>query len=212
MNTSPAAAIVRRNLTLDSLRAIAALTVLINHVLKKETSFLSPEVAGVLLFFLISGYCIVGSMNSLGQRPIREFLIRRFFRLYPVYWIAIAFVVGLTYFVKGLNYPKPIPLGEFFANLTMFQTALGIPDLYGVFWTLFIELIFYGIIVFLLLFRVAFRIETYILGCIVFTLGPWIAAHFARLVGFEIPYIPFRNTLFLSLFMLGGVTSMIYRE
>lgn len=114
-----------RNATLDSLRAIAALSVVIHHVVRDDTPIGKIGTTGVYLFFLISGYCIVLSLAKLGSRPIRSFLVRRAFRLYPVYWIAVLFAVCLS--------DTPIPGQVILGNLTMIQPALFIPHINGAF-------------------------------------------------------------------------------
>jgi peptidoglycan/LPS O-acetylase OafA/YrhL len=47
---------------------------------------------GVPIFFVISGYCIAGSVRSLQDKPggLRQFAFRRFFRIYPPLWTACA--------------------------------------------------------------------------------------------------------------------------
>src|SRR6202042_1441609 len=94
---------------------------------------------GVALFFLISGYIIPNSLGATGDR-VGRFCISRFFRLYPLYWIATA---------AGIFLPWPHLADTFapaaiLANLTMLQGYMGQPDIVGSAWTLQIELTFYG--------------------------------------------------------------------
>jgi peptidoglycan/LPS O-acetylase OafA/YrhL len=80
---------------LDSLRGLAILSVILQHVfesLYSEFRYLSYQYFnigrfGVTLFFLISGFIIPYSLERGGS--IRNFWIGRFFRLYPVYWISL---------------------------------------------------------------------------------------------------------------------------
>jgi peptidoglycan/LPS O-acetylase OafA/YrhL len=190
-----------RNLTLDSLRALAAISVLVHHVFNTTTKIGDAGAIGVYLFFLISGYCIVLSLSNLGEQPIRGFLIRRLFRLYPVYWIAVIFA--------KVSAVAPVPWSNLLINLSMFQTAFRVPDINGVFWTLFIELVFYGFIIILLIFGFAYKISTYALGWLLFTAGSLFAALTWRFAGI---HIPFAHMLFLSLFMMGGTVSMIHKK
>ena len=190
-----------RNLTIDSLRALAALLVLVHHVFNTTTKIGDAGSIGVYLFFLISGYCIVLSLSNLGEHPVRGFLIRRVFRLYPVYWIAVVFA---TVFAV-----EPVHWRDLLINLSMFQTAFRVRDINGVFWTLCIELVFYGFIILFLTLGLAYKISTYALSWLLFTVGSLFAAltwHFAGI------HIPFAHMLFLSLFMMGGTVSMIHKR
>jgi peptidoglycan/LPS O-acetylase OafA/YrhL len=145
---------VRRRLyVLDGLRLVAALMVVLYHYTGYNTqnywgrtdsavfpvahSFTSYGWLGVYLFFLISGFVIC--MSSWNRTP-RQFLFSRFSRLYPAYWVAIVLtsvVVFATPRAARLSPPQTL------ANMTMFQKGLGVPDVDGVYWTLWAELRFY---------------------------------------------------------------------
>lgn len=188
-----------RNATLDSLRAIAALAVVTHHVVRDDTPIGKLGTIGVYLFFLISGYCIVLSLAKLGSRPIRSFLVRRAFRLYPMYWVAILFAVCLS--------DTPISGQVLLGNLTMIQPALFTPYINGAFWTLFIELIFYSIMVALIYFRIEYKQNTYFMGLTALTVASLLAATVGRATGLPVPYAHF---LFFSLFMTGGWVALIH--
>jgi len=108
--------------TLDAVRGIACLMLLLYH-----TTFYSehtwstgdpstwsiPGLAmnllgrmwiGVPIFFVVSGYCIASSVDSLRRKPysISNYFYRRFRRIYPPLWAALVLVVGFTLLV-GLN-------------------------------------------------------------------------------------------------------------
>lgn len=137
----------------DCVRAIAALMVLVLHTGELgnqtfassivESWVLTPVFtvdfgrAGVILFFAISGFVIPSSLASSTDRI--RFPIRRFFRLYPAYWLSILIVLGVGFF---LDAPGRSP-SEIFANLSMAQTFLGYEDIEGLYWTLAVELVFY---------------------------------------------------------------------
>lgn len=59
---------------------------------------------GVPIFFVISGYCIAASVDSLRRRPHStiDYFVRRFRRIYPPLWImcalGVAFTIGLSFF------------------------------------------------------------------------------------------------------------------
>lgn len=94
---------------------------------------------GVDIFFIISGFVVPYSISLHNEKPIRSFIIRRFLRLYPLYWLSV--------FFAALVAADAVPLGKLLANLTMPQYYIGIPGLLGVYWTLAFELLFYALTV-----------------------------------------------------------------
>lgn len=112
-----------------------------------SVSWFRPGEFGVVLFFLCSGFIIPASLERHGSQA--RFWIGRFFRLYPLYWFALAAVVVLHY---GFGrYPlDPVflahPLRGIAANATMAQDFLGVPLALGQSWSLAYELAFYGIV------------------------------------------------------------------
>ena len=90
---------------LDSLRAVAALTVLTGHVELIKSDLGLPNVSslpffneaghnGVLLFFVISGYIItrllLAEQDKTGSISIRRFYMRRILRIWPLYFFILA--------------------------------------------------------------------------------------------------------------------------
>jgi peptidoglycan/LPS O-acetylase OafA/YrhL len=136
----------------DSLRFIAAALVLVQHLADRMTApawrsvgALSPGVAGVALFFLISGFVIPLSVRH-GFDPGR-FVLRRLLRIYPLYLAALALLVagaglGLLPEWAWLGTAKP---QVWLANLLLVQDYVGQRPILGVSWTLIIELAWYGI-------------------------------------------------------------------
>jgi len=87
---------------------------------------------------MISGFVIC--MSGWGRRP-GDFFVSRVVRLYPAYWAAIGLTaVALTLFPRLTS---GIRLSMILTNLSMVQSAYGVPNLDPAFWTLFIELKFY---------------------------------------------------------------------
>lgn len=135
----------RRITFIDGLRGVAASLVLFGHVLEEfqklhPTSLLDGVLdlagfgrIGVIAFFCISGFVIPFSFRPM--YPVRNFVISRFFRLYPAYWLSL----GLAAAVAG-----GMSASMVLANLTMAPVLFGEPDAISVYWTLFIELLFYG--------------------------------------------------------------------
>ena len=134
---------------LDAARGVAALLVVLEHGIQGwfpqfgEWSARHVHLGrvGVLLFLTISGFIIPQSIQQAGSNA--RFWLRRFFRLFPAYWLCILIVllyVGLggKYRLAASNDP-----GTWLVNLTMCQGFLGYPHLLDLFWTLHLELIIY---------------------------------------------------------------------
>jgi peptidoglycan/LPS O-acetylase OafA/YrhL len=93
---------------------------------------------GVEFFFLISGFVIC--MSGWGRKPA-DFFVSRVVRLVPAYWAATAVTVAvLIVFPRLTGGVRPAAV---LANLTMVQSAYGVPNLVPAYWTLFVELTFY---------------------------------------------------------------------
>lgn len=143
---------------IQALRAIAALSVVYFHShfaikhFPQEYVFSLPLISeygflGVQLFFVISGF-IICKISDFGRFNSRDFLIKRFFRIYPLYFIfcAISFLLASTADVRlgGLDY----------SILTFVKSVLVIPQpagpIYAVGWSLEHEVVFYAVAWFML--------------------------------------------------------------
>jgi peptidoglycan/LPS O-acetylase OafA/YrhL len=128
---------------LDGLRAVAVLLVVYAHLtryvftdLRAFTGeWLHAGPAGVMLFFLVSGYIIPASLERHGS--LRAFWISRALRLYPMYLVAIAAVIVLG------GYPMPLPVTTAVGHATMLPFLLDVPLVMPVLWTLTYEMAFY---------------------------------------------------------------------
>ncbi|HKO68167.1 MAG TPA: acyltransferase [Burkholderiaceae bacterium] len=148
---------------IDVLRGIAALCVVWLHasevfvtlpsVRSHGTSaydipkFLELGRVGVIAFFAISGFVVASTIKPPKIWGTRAFLIKRFFRLYPAFWFALA----LSYLAIWLPQAKVPSLGGLLANITMLPTIFGVEAAMGHFWTLEIEFAFYLLVVILFL-------------------------------------------------------------
>lgn len=141
---------------LDGLRAIAALAVVATHFIDSYPSTYTdaepwPVEArwgdhGVHLFFLISGFVIL--MSARRARGPSDFVIARFSRLYPAYWIAltVSILLAVAFRIPGFG----IPWVDRIANYSMLQRFLLMESQEMVYWTLAIELQFYALVLVLL--------------------------------------------------------------
>ena len=155
----------KRILELDVLRGIAALSVLIYHYTVKYGQ-LYHHAKGLLfnfvygaygfeLFFVISGFVIFMTLHS-AENGL-EFVVKRFSRLYPSYWLAVFFTFTV---VSILGLPGlQVAWKTVLANLTMFQQFFNITNVDGVYWTLEIELSFYIILLIIYSMKLLDRIE-----------------------------------------------------
>jgi peptidoglycan/LPS O-acetylase OafA/YrhL len=136
-----------RILELDALRGIAALMVVIFHFTcdRGEDSWsFNIGCIGVDLFFMISGFVILMTINS--NKNWKEFLLNRFSRLYPTYWVCVSIITLFILLANHYNIvenKKSIFLPMYFANLTMIQPYLNYNTIDGAHGTLTVELLFY---------------------------------------------------------------------
>ncbi|KTC85483.1 acyltransferase family protein [Legionella drozanskii] len=93
--------------------------------------------AGVVVFFLVSGYVISHVLQT--EQPL-EFLIKRIFRIYPLYIFAVLFQYSLLYFVNPAALNLKIIIQQLLLVGDFFQTPC---TLGGVEWTLRVEVLFY---------------------------------------------------------------------
>lgn len=131
---------------LDALRGLAALLVVFCHLTalfpQKDYGF-KFGITGVDLFFILSGFVILLTLD--GKKSSADFVVSRFSRLFPAYWAAVT-LTTMAVFLRHLWTPETelISLTRYLANLTMVQHYLKSVDIDVVYWTLVIELSFYG--------------------------------------------------------------------
>jgi peptidoglycan/LPS O-acetylase OafA/YrhL len=136
-----------RDRSLDTIRGLAILLVLIGHFLHSAPFSIAGVKAGtwvqdfghggVLLFFLLSGYLI---WTTAQRAPAPAFLLRRFGKIVPAYWVNVLFVSAM-----GALFPFFPAFGwrDVLGNLAFFEGSLGIQPMSGVYWTLIVEVKFY---------------------------------------------------------------------
>jgi peptidoglycan/LPS O-acetylase OafA/YrhL len=145
---------------LDYLRIFAFMSVLVGHTLYGPLAAFAdnPDLhatprllarlslplfyeggAGVVVFFLVSGYIITYVIQS--ERPA-VFAVKRFFRIYPLYIFAVL-AENLAMATSGQGTPLPVLLQQLSLLGDFFNTPF---SLGGVEWTLRIEILFYVLI------------------------------------------------------------------
>ncbi len=88
------------DLPLDELKGLGLILVLIYHTsgVLHLPDWSHGEI-GVDIFLLISGYAVTASVR---RRSLSDFFRRRFLRIFPAYWFALALFVGLDWWCKGI--------------------------------------------------------------------------------------------------------------
>jgi len=137
---------------IDAIRAVAVLFVMWTHFAVKFAPIAGSEQwlnatqyygnfgrIGVVVFFALSGLLIPNSLNGPIGAGTRQFLIRRFLRLYPTYWLSIP----LGFFAYWMLFGLHMNIAGWLANATMLPDALGHTAMMPHYWTLETELAFY---------------------------------------------------------------------
>lgn len=144
---------------IDNLRGLAVFLVFLAHAgFYNFSEKISTPIwgnlsglVGVYIFFIVSGYCIINSINKIQSGDnfrdkitlSLKFLCKRFLRLYPLYWLSI--FLYIIFINNNFDY-KTILL-----NLTMIQFFFNTELIQGIYWSLAFEILFYSSVVFLIL-------------------------------------------------------------
>ncbi|MCO8124953.1 acyltransferase [Stieleria sp. TO1_6] len=139
----------RRILELDSLRALAAINLLLfhfTHVYSVKFGYTSPlgfewpyGAYGVEMFFILSGF--VNSMSLMRRGKPVDFVAARLIRILPIFLIVI--VANLWIMSCAPLNETGITTAQFAANLTLLPRVFGQECFDPVMWTLQIEMMFY---------------------------------------------------------------------
>ena len=121
--------------------------------------------AGVTLFFIISGFVIPSSFSGTRRDGAKKFIITRFFRLFPLFWVSILLSLPTQNWGAG-KYPSTL---EVAANMTMVPVFFGVTEINGAYWTLAVELVFYGLCLVLFLFGLVRNQMVLAILCLVFS-------------------------------------------
>lgn len=213
--------------SVQSLRALAALMVLLFHLIAIETDMIAhgghteaPMIgglfengyAGVDLFFVLSGFIIVfvTGRSPPGRYPIGSFLFARAARIYAPWWLFAGTMALYLYVAYGVPWDAEqlsslgtSPFYHLFASVFLLPQN-GFPVL-NVGWTLVHEMHFYAI--FALLLAVPYRLR-------VVGLVAWAGAVLAGgLAGLAQPYASSMVSLFFSPhtleFLMGAFAALL---
>ncbi|MBI5256399.1 MAG: acyltransferase [Burkholderiales bacterium] len=139
-----------RLLEVDALRGLAAMAVVLFHYTTHFATLYAPATRpalslpvghfGVNLFFIISGFVIFMTLER--TREPMDFVVSRFSRLFPAYWLAVLLTFTITH---ALGLPQKLVSAQAaLGNVVMIHNLFGVPHVDGVYWTLEVELMFYA--------------------------------------------------------------------
>ncbi|KVD05564.1 acyltransferase [Burkholderia ubonensis] len=159
----------------DAMRAIAVILVMWTHYAELYRQIASSQFAldaiqesinfgriGVVIFFGISGMLIPNSLRGSPVGGTRRFVIRRFFRLYPAFWLSLP----IGYLAYWTLFGNKMAQSDLVANVTMIPTAFGSGEVMPHYWTLETELYFYVLCIGLHLLGELHRMRTLCLICV----------------------------------------------
>jgi peptidoglycan/LPS O-acetylase OafA/YrhL len=198
---------------LDSLRTIAVLAVISSHYARDYFIFFNWGYAGVLLFFVLSGFLITGILLRARERDehegtlkltsLKRFYIRRTLRIFPLYY---AIVIVCLFFVPVVREAVWWYL-SYTVNWKMAFDGRWI-GMTGSFWSLAVEEQFYLIWPLLILFSPA-RLIPYLLVAII-AMGPLSRLIFIA-AGFSEEAVHFLPTSCMDSLGLGALLAYSWR-
>lgn len=166
---------------IDALRGFGALWVVFRHSdpdirISQFTSILPEwfvDIAfrwgrlGVAIFFVLSGFLIAYSFQNkkINFAYLKNFIIRRFVRLSPAYYISIFIALCISFvadYIKGESFEpmgKPLSFLRVIAHLFYVQDIFKLHHIDDVYWTLCLEVQFF--LVFCILFSLAQQLNSY---------------------------------------------------
>ncbi|MGB9364634.1 MAG: acyltransferase [Xanthobacteraceae bacterium] len=205
--------------SIQVLRAVAAIGVLTLHAATEKVAFLGGApgpgnnfllgAAGVDLFFVISGFVMVYSSESLfGRRDgPQRFFLRRLARIAPLYWAVTVAIILYIYAVHGAKLWEIYSPASLVASFLFWPyprlDGLAFPvHLLG--WTLNYEMFFYAVFAFAILLprRIAVTTVCVVFGVLV-TVG--------RYHTLPLPFSFWANAIILE-FCYGMLIALAYRE
>ncbi|ADO68350.1 acyltransferase family protein [Stigmatella aurantiaca] len=179
---------------IDALRGVAVLFVVAHHVglYLNPMGYMPWAFAnfdmgqfGVMVFFVCSGFVIPASLQR--NTSLKDFWVRRFFRLYPLYWVS-AIIATSMYVLHAVPPERPLshqplqelmvaePLKTVLANTTMVPSLFGSYSLIAPYWTLELEMLFYVLVSVLAVTKLASRTVPVVLFFMALAVGGGVMA------------------------------------
>jgi len=181
--------------TFDTLRGLAIMGVIIYHTAEKIPSKMAWVDAlagrgmfGVQLFYFVSAItmCHMWKLREGESSPVRKFYIRRFFRIAPLFWIAIPVYQLINGFEASYWAPEGLGALQIMLAAT-FLHGFWVDSINSVVpgsWSIAAEMTFYALFPFLVLKIKQKRMVYLVLASVVwglntFVLRAWVADFFA---------------------------------
>lgn len=137
----------RELLSIQYLRAFAAIGVLVFHAAERAGVGFGPGAAGVDIFFVISGF-IMWVISGVGPQSSLGFLRRRATRIVPLYWL-VTLGVAATAIAVPAAFPNLRPTADHIVKSLLFYPHVDasgeIAPLIVPGWTLDYEMFFYAL-------------------------------------------------------------------
>jgi peptidoglycan/LPS O-acetylase OafA/YrhL len=205
--------------SIQVLRAIAAIGVLTLHAATEKITFLGGEpgpfknfllgAAGVDLFFVISGFVMVYSSESLfghANGP-RTFILRRIARIAPLYWAVTAAIILYIYAAHGAQLwaiysPASLVASFLFWPYPRIDGFAFPVHLLG--WTLNFEMFFYAVFAFAILLPRRAAVPAVCVAFVALVVA-------GRYTVLPLPFLFWSNSIILE-FCLGMLIALSYRE
>lgn len=205
----------------DIIRIVAAFTVFLGHFIThfNVSSPILFDVAyfvrGVPVFFMLSGFFIAASLE---RYSVKEFLIRRFVRIYPALWVCIIFNSIIIFGLYALPSIKELciyivtqfTICQFYTGDWLRGYGVGTPN--GALWMISCMIQFYILSIFISKWMKSQSVKIWIWVISIFAVISWGSIRFQHLVPeiiwklYAVEIIPF---LYIFLF---GMMLYYYRS
>lgn len=203
---------MKRNTYIDIIRVISVFLVVLYHYTYRYNQLFESNIEfnfviqhgsyAVLTFFLMSGYFATKDFEYLDAK---KYGIKRFFRLFPSYWVAIIIVYPIT---KLYLPTRAVSLRDFFLNFTMCQTIFGAGDVDGAYWTLFCELFFYCLVVLICILK----LKRWTLHLIIAYAVLLVLLNICKMLGLNLSLMKVNDMMYLYCFLIGVVISLFHQK
>lgn len=198
---------------LQALRALAALMVLVGHVLAEAEHYFAlplpgdaiPWTRGVDIFFVISGFVITLSASRLAGQP-GTFLYRRLMRVVPLYFLFTTLMVAVLIALPGGAKDTALDPAQILSSYTFFPYERldgRIAPVLSLGWTLNYEVFFYALAALCL----ALPRPLLALSALILTL-----ATLGLVMAFDSPQLAFWTNPIVVEFLLGIVLARLWQR